>query len=736
MLHLCSRSAGRLRTPWVLLALLAGTARGAAEERLVVPRVERAPALDDFLAGRPRQAEARIDAFTQREPGDGVPASQQTAAYVSYDADHLYVVFVCRDTEPGRLRARRSPREAIAADDQVVLLLDTFRDRRRAYLFAANPLGIQADALVTEGQPDDYSFDAIWRTAGRVTGDGFIVWMAVPFKSVRLPPGDRQEWGIAVARLLPRNSEQSYWPPVTRRVEGLVQQFALVDGIASISPGRNAQLAPYTTLAAASTRGVDGALAAAVEPRLGFDAKLVRDGMTVDVAVNPDFSQIESDQPQVTTNQRFEVFFPERRPFFIENAGVFLYSAIPAVRSVPETLFFSRRIADPSAGVRVTGKSGSWAFGGLAIDDRADDAVIGVGRMQREFAAQSSIGGFASTRRSDDRTNEVAAIDARVKVGANWVITAFAGVSITATPRAGRQGGSAVNVNVNRTSRRLLYSAFYSDRSPTFRTDLGFVPRTDIRQIEQYIEYRWRPRRGPVVAIGPNSYFRLNWDRRGALQEWIVRYPFQIDLKGRTSIFVRRVESAETFRGLDFRGNLQTLNVTTEWLKWLAIVESIEGGTTINFFPPAGAVPSAASFLSGSLALSVRPAPRLRVDTAYLVSRLRELDDPERTAHSIFTNHIARLTVNYQFTRPLSLRAIGEYRAVLPNQSLVALTRDKRLVADLLLTYLAHPGTAVYVGYTAGFDNDGSLRAVGGAGPPIDPRSRQLFVKVSYLFHM
>jgi hypothetical protein len=121
--------------------------------------------------------------------------------------------------------------------------------------------------------------------------------------------------------------------------------------------------------------------------------------------------------------------------------------------------------------------------------------------------------------------------------------------------------------------------------------------------------------------------------------------------------------------------------------------------------------PSAVSFLSGALALSVRPAPRLRLDTAYLVSRLRELDDPERTARSIFTNHIARLTVNYQFTRALSLRAIGEYSGVLLNQSLVALTRDKRLVADLLLTYLAHPGTAVYVGYTAGFDNDGSLRA-------------------------
>jgi hypothetical protein len=125
---------GQLRTVWLLLAVVvASAAPSQGEERVLVPRVDRPPTLDDFVAGRPRQAEARIDAFTQREPGDGIAASQRTVAYLSYDADHLYVVFVCLDAEPARLRARRSPREAIGADDQVVLLLDTFRDRRRAY---------------------------------------------------------------------------------------------------------------------------------------------------------------------------------------------------------------------------------------------------------------------------------------------------------------------------------------------------------------------------------------------------------------------------------------------------------------------------------------------------------------------------------------------------------------------------------------------------------------------------
>ena len=116
-----------------------------------------------------------------------------------------------------------------------------------------------------------------------------------------------------------------------------------------------------------------------------------------------------------------------------------------------------------------------------------------------------------------------------------------------------------------------MYSLFYSDRSPGFRAALGFVPRVDIRQIEQYGEYRWRPTSGPVTAYGPNTYVRFNWNRAGQLQEWIVRFPFEVHLKGRTQIFVRHVQSNELFRGVDLRGHIQTIDVTTEWLKWLAI---------------------------------------------------------------------------------------------------------------------------------------------------------------------
>ena len=729
-----ARPAAAALAVWVV----AGSAR-AQPARVVIPRVSSPPAIADFLENTPRQAELTIDAFVQREPGDGVPVSQPTTAYLSSDSERLYVVFVCETSIDEPARAHLSARETISADDQVAVLLDTFHDGRRAYRFAANAFGIQSDALLTEGQPDDFTFDALWHSEGRIAGSRFVVWLAIPFRSLRLPPQVDQEWGIALVRTIPRNSEESYWPIVTRRLEGVVPQFATLSGVTAVTGGRNIQMIPFVTVAPSSFRSSPAAdPVTRVDARTGLDAKLVvRDALTIDLTVNPDFSQVESDEPQVTTNQRFEVFFPERRPFFIENAGYFLYGAVPAVRNVPETLFFSRRILDPAGGARITGKLASWAIGGLLIQDRAGGtnalgkARIGVARVQRELGRQSTVGVIALSRNTASRTNTVAALDARLKIGPNWVVTGFAGAAATRIAGDDDLSGFAANAQITRTSRRLLYNVFYSDRSPSFRADLGFVPRADVRQIEQYVEYRWRPSRGPVIAVGPNSYFKLNWDRRGGLQEWIVRYPFQIDLKGRTAVFVRRVESSDTFRGVRFRQHLQTVNVNSEWFSWLTVAQSLEGGTAVNFFPPAGVDPALASFLTASLTLSFRPAPRLRVDGRYLFSALKTL--PEQSAgarSSIFDNHVTRATLRYQFSRPLSVRAIVDYRATRPNPSLVTLQRARQLTVDVLATYLLHPGTALYGGYTS---TDTIGFAEPEAGMLMRTTARQLFLKASYL---
>ncbi|HKS30137.1 MAG TPA: DUF5916 domain-containing protein [Pyrinomonadaceae bacterium] len=714
-----------------------------------VPRTASPPKLQDFLEQRAPKNLAVIKDFRQRTPGDGVPASLQTTAYLSYDDKQLYVVFVCKD-DPQKVRARLSKREDISDDDLVGITLDTFHDRRRAYNFSVNPLGIQLDSIYTEGQGDDYSFDTLWYSEGQLTEDGFIVRMSIPFKSLRFSSSDAQSWGIALSRSIPRLSETSYWPYVTDRVGGFVQQLGTLEGLRDISPGRNVQVTPYGLVA--SSRVLDDTQAGAPaysrdnEIRGGVDAKVIlKDALTLDMTVNPDFSQVESDEPQVLVNQRFEVFFPEKRPFFIENAGFF---------QTPETLFFSRRVVNPQLGARLTGKLGRWTFGGLVMDDRArgrllaeDDpffkrrALVGVARVQREFGEQSSVGVLVTGYDFASSSNQVFSLDTRLKLNQNWTFTGQAARSRYLGLAGERLSGSLLYSDLTREGRNFNYSAYYVDRSPGFRSELGFIPRVDIREAGQYASYRWRPNKYHIISFGPSAFGSANWDRRGRLQEWSANAEFQIELTGLTTLQVGHSDYFTLFLDRGYRTSGTSLFFYTQWLDWLSLSASYNTGTDVNYFPAQGLEPFRAVSSGGSLGLTLRPSTRMRLDQTYIYSRLGRSTDPMVLASfgpaSIFNNHILRSKLNYQFTRELSLRAILDYNAVLANSFLVSLDRDKSLTADLLLTYLLNPGTAVYVGYTDGYSNIALAPYTSGLPVrqrlPVTSTGRQFFVKLSYL---
>ncbi|HJQ68392.1 MAG TPA: DUF5916 domain-containing protein [Blastocatellia bacterium] len=711
---------------------------------LRIPRVTVPPKLEDYLDGESTPGGARVAGFIQREPKDGEPASQETTVYLSYDDKNLYAVFVCKD-EPGKVRAHLVKREAIFGDDVVGLLLDTYHDRRRAYEFLTNPLGIQLDGIASEGQDDDFSFDTLWHSEGRVTPFGYVVWMAIPFKSLRFTSDDVQTWGVALGRIMPRTNEEVFWPRITRSVAGFAQQMATLEGLEQISPGRNLQIIPYGFFARA--RFLDdqtGRLRTDTDARAGVDAKIViKDSFTLDITANPDFSQVESDEPQVTINQRFEVFFPEKRPFFLENAGFF---------QTPENLFFSRRVADPQFGLRLTGKTGPWALGVLGMDDRApgrlldDDpldgerAAIGVFRVQRELAEQSSVGLLVTSRDFAATSNRVYSVDTRLKLDQNWVFTGQAISSQTRLADGTHLSGPAYFADMTRSGRTFFYFGNYRDRSPDFRSQLGFIPRVDIRQTEHFARYTRFPKQSPVQRFGPSAYAVANWDRRGRLQDWTANVGFSAGFARQTSIFVQHSESFELFRDQQFRKRDVYFEFETEWLDWLAFSASYLRGRGVNFFPARERLPFPADTVNGQMQVTFRPTSRFSFEQTYIYNRLRtpgglDIDDTPAST-SIFNNHLLRSKVNYQFTRELSLRAILDYDAVLPNTDLVELEREKRLNADLLLTYLLNPGTALYVGYTDGYENlrlDPTNSLFRRAGSPTTSVGRQFFVKMSYL---
>ncbi len=717
--------------------------------------------------GEPGSEMVKVTGFIQRNPHDGQPASQPTEAYLGYDEKNLYVVFVCFD-EPGKVRARMSRREDIFSDDNVEIILDTFHDKRRGYAFQTNPVGVQWDAIWTEEAHEDStgnivnfdtSFDTVWDSRGKLTPQGYVVWMAIPFKSLRFSPQHEQTWGLILYRGILRENEDDFWPEITRRVEGRLGQAATANGLEGISPGRNMQFIPYGVVRSFHALDTRDPLTptfdnSTAEFRGGLDAKFIlRDNLVLDVTANPDFSQVESDEPQITVNQRFQVYFPEKRPFFIENSDYF---------KTPIDLVFTRNIGDPQFGARLTGKAGPYSLGFLAADDRGpgdsvptysplagDRASFAIARVNRDIFKQSTIGLLYTDWEwpGANEFNRIGGIDTRLKFNPNWTGNFQIVESSTQNQDGSYQAGPASRADVSYTSTHIDYEGIYSDISPGFITDTGFVNRVDIRDVKNAWDYRFRPKQGPLVSWGPNIFTDNIWAHDGTRLDTYYSPGLFMAFKGQSYLVVDPyVEFRERLRpsdypalpqNQDYHEHQSNISFGTSYLPKVTVQGYYQWGDGVNFVPPLNTPPVLQNEDLGNLLVSFLPAHRLKIDNTYLYERLRD----RFTGASIFDNHILRSKWNWQFNQQLSVRLILQYTATLANPALTSLQTTKEFNTDFLITYLVHPGTAIYVGYNSDLQNyDPSLAVDPATLNILRTRngyindSRQFFVKVSYLF--
>ena len=715
---------------------------GPPETTVRVPWVPIGPTIDDFISPNARLTAKRVSNFRQREPGDGSPVSEETTAYLSYDNTYLYAAFVCRD-EPSEVRTHLVPREAIADDDQVALYLDTFHDGRHAYVFASNPSGVQQDGIISEGDDPNYTADMLWHSQGRVTADGFVVLIAIPFKSLRFSAESVQSWRIAVSRTVARRSESAFWPYITRRINGFVRQMAALEGLELISPGRNVQLTPYGTFARAQSfdPGTLGNVLAESR-RGGLDAKVVvKNAVTIDAAVNPDFSEVASDDPLVAVNQRFELFLPEKRPFFMENAALF---------ETPINILFSRRIADPELGVRMTARSTGWAIGGLVANDRAvapevsggilgHGAAIGVARIQRHLGERSNVGVLATERDDGHSWNRVVSADGRLQMSPAWSFSGQAVHSEDQDQGHSRQTGLALSAAVSRNGPHFTYVGSYRDVGSAFRVPLGFVPRLDLRTTEQYAGYVWRVGDTGAWSFGPAVSAVTDWDHTGQLQDRWTTAEVAVALAGHLDARASRADGYELFAATPFRRNTTNVSFSSNSLRWLSVWSLYSRGTAINYTPTAGTVPFLGSKQGVYASLTLRPSARLHVEQIVLHEQLETIPGTVTLRkHTVFNTDLVRWKANLQITRTLALRGIVDYNQLDSEPSLFSQPASSRLMGDVLVTYLLHPGTAVYVGFNHRYENlivdPRSQTPIEHAGVPAFPVGQQIFVKVSYLF--
>ena len=761
-------------------------------QNLVIPRLSHGPALEDFLSMKPEGEAAlgmaKVEHFLQREPHDGEPVTKPTEVYLGYDNKNLYAVFVCHD-DPAKIRAHETRREDFEGDDAVEIMLDTFHDRRRAYVFQVNPKGVQYDAIWTEASYSeqtngnfDASFDTLWYSRGKITPQGYVVWIAIPFRSLRFPSDQDQTWGVVLLREITRENEKAFWPRVAINQEGRLGQAGIAKGMRGISPGRNIQLIPYGLLNSFHSVDDRDPTQAHFQNRdiggtFGLDGKMIlNDSLVIDVTANPDFSQVESDEPQVTVNQRYEVFFPEKRPFFIENADYF---------RTPIDLFFTRRIVNPTGGIRLTGKAGPYSLGILSSDDRAPGLTVApndprfksrdyftIARVSRDIFKQSSIGAIytdweypAADRVNLDHSvdfNRIGGIDSRLKFSPSLSAT-LQGVVSSSSFGGNYFAGPAYKADLLYTGTHLFHEGTYNDVSTGFTTVPGFVNRVDIREYREDTSYLFRPKSGPVVSWGPELLGHWTWDHTGLRLDTDYYPSLAVVLKRQTRItMVPYEELRERLRpdkdyfvppgndrlNVDFHEHASGITVSSAPISQLTVGAYYFWGNAINFLPGSAGgfhTPYLARYDQASGVATLRPFTSLKIDNTYLFSRLRTRESNA----NIFNNHIIRSKWNWQLNRELSLRVILQYSATLtqnrPGDPLNAypltfLPTSKNFNADFLITYLVHPGTALYVGYNSNLQNldpalaiDPTLGGIRRSDRMIND-GRLFFVKASYLF--
>jgi Domain of unknown function (DUF5916) len=744
---------------------------------LLVPRIAAAPVLNDFLANPVRPAAAamlRIANFTERYPEDGAQPSHATTAYIGYTHNYLYLAFLCRDPQPRQVRAHLMPRDQLGDDDNVQVMLDTFYDQRRAFVFASNPLGIQADALYSEQSGYDFSFDTVWDTWGRRTPWGYAVLMRIPFASLyfaKAAPGQMRNWGIILQRNVAQDSEQDFWPRSQHDIAGRLTQDIEVEGFRDIARGQNIQIEPYALARNLRQLNVVNPIdpyfqAKHLQGYSGLDSKFIlHNSLVLDTTLNPDFSQVPVNNP-AAPNQRFPPYFPEVRPFFLENSSYFPYN-----------LYYTNNILSPQFGARLTGKLGPWALGVLGVDDRSPGQAVVPGdpqygqrarfyitRLNRDVGTLSNIGLIYADREYLNSYNRIGGFDYRARVRNRWTFTGQAVTSETRNIGNNTQGeqkclSRALACSGQGYYDRVSYSdlhhgfwAAYTDTAAGYVTNTGHFQRPDLREFSGDANYIIRPRHGPLLSGGPNLYTERIWDHHGIPLDFYVDPSWNFNFDHRTTFSaglnlgqdrLRPIDYSALPADVEYQEHTGYVNFSSAPLPYLALGGGFSTGTVINYQPPSNQGPGPVNVTSPSLRLEIKPIRFLDLQNSYVFSHFTTLNNGDL----VYDNHQLITHWNYQVNKAVSFNFIGQYIATMPDPQYTNLTSAKTLFADALFTYMPHPGTAFYVGYIGNFANIGrnlctwqspgvcnsSEPILAPSGSTLINDGKTVYVKLSYL---
>ena len=746
--HAVAQTAQTAQTPPAAEATPPPPAAPAVPPPLAIPKLAGEITVDGKLDEPAWQAAAVIDTFFETFPADNTRPSVETIAYVTYDDRYFYLGFRALDPEPEKIRAPYVERDkVIGTDDNIAVFLDTRNDRRSAIEFRVNPRGNQADASYNDANgSEDFSPDFFYDTAAQLTADGWTAEMRIPFSSLRYPRLEENSWGILVWRNYPRDQRYMiHSSPIPRGSNCWICQSRELTGLRDLPSGGSLVAAPYVT--GQQQRTPEAGLGSPLqtddpEADAGIDVKWTPSGSNaLDLTLNPDFSQIESDVGQIAVNNQFALFFPEKRPFFLE--GVDLFDS-------PFQAVYTRTITDPRWGVRDTGKLGNLTYTLLVTEDEGGGAVVIpgptgsgrafqdfsshvlVGRLRRDFGA--SFAGLITTAREIDGGgyNRVVGPDLLWRSSEADQVTAQVLYSDTETPErtdlhptwdGRRLTGHAAHLEWLHTGERWTWRATARDVDEDFRNDQGFENQVGYQRGRFFLGYSFYPQ-GLFRRVQTYSVTRRDEGEDSDLLSQISVFGFGAQGSKNLSLTVELIP-----------GERQRIGGEVLERDWAFVFFQIDPGRRFSRIGLEAQVGEAFDFSHGrvgdgsTLVLfgTIKPTDRLALEPMYIRQWL-DVDDAGRSG-TLFDAGIQRLKATYNFSSRMFLRVIGEYAHTDFDPSLWAFPvpdEDESFNGSALFAYQINWQTVLYVGY--GDDRAQDVRG------RLEPAAQTAFVKLSYAF--
>lgn len=706
-----------------------------------IPRVSSAPVIDGSVNESVWELAERIPVNIEVEPGDSIPAEVDAYALLMEDGDNLYVAFIAEDPDPEQIRAFYQDRDSAWSHDWMAIILDTFNDERRASEFFTNPLGVQIDATYDDVNDDeDSSWNAIWDSVGQITETGYTVELSIPFNQLRFSGSDDiQTWGIDITRHYPRDRRTRMRSQVMDRdIDCYLCKISKIDGFAGIEESRNLEVIPTLTSSRIDSR--DPAVGDWQEGDFELEPSLdLRWGITQDIyfngTINPDFSQVEADSLQLDINNTFNLFFPERRTFFLDGADYF---------NTSKNLVYTRNIGEPDYGLKLTGKTGSNSYAFLTADDQQTNFVIpgnlrsriasldgvestaSIARYRRDIFGNSSIGALVTDRSGDGYNNTVFSVDAVLRATdadtfylqsmhsssdyPNQIQTGF-------NQEASISDASHI-INYRHNDRRWDISVDYEDWGDEFRADMGFINRVGYKFFLSRVGHTWR-------WAGDNFLTRF----RVALDYDRTEDQSGLKLEEETEMFINANGPLQSYF------NVLVGEAEVYW-NGQYFYEQFNN-FTMGFSPTAKLsmfllyrFEDVVDFANTRPGESVRIGPEITYRwNRHLMTELnytRQEFDVE--GGRLFEAELLDLRATYQFNNRSFLRFIAQYSDTQRNQDLYlnpVQSETRTLSTQILYSYKLNALSRFFVGYAdAGFQDD-SLNS-------IEPTSRSVFAKISY----